>query len=258
MKKKTLLTSILTIVMCLSLMVGGTFALSTSESKVNIAVTSAKINVTATIDQNSIETKKLYDTTYTLGKGNMYGGNVELTAEGLTLSNVAEGDGVKFNITISNESTITVKYRTIISCMNDDGLFAGLKVNISDKQNYNGKEYATDWESLEPGKSLDDVEVSIELPDGAGKEYEGKTCTITYYVQAIQGNAYTGPDAIITRYTEDKLPKDLEPLTTDMNGIPFPDNVPNPVDVRQHGLSSQPIQKKPLKKALTKTGFAIS
>ncbi|MBR2377326.1 MAG: hypothetical protein IKA85_06140 [Clostridia bacterium] len=231
MKRKTIFTSILTIIMCLSLMVGGTFALSTSESKVNVAVTSAKVNVTATIDQSSLQTKKLYDTTYTSGKDNMFGGEAFFTNEGLTLSNVAEGDGVKFNIAIANESTIMVKYRTVISCINDDGLFAGLKVNIADKQSYNGKEYATDWETLEVGNTLEDVEVSIELPDGAGKQYEGKTCTITYYVQAIQGNAYTGPEAIITRYDEDKLPKNIPPLTTDMNGIPFPDNVPNPVDV---------------------------
>ena len=106
MKKKTIFTSILTIIMCLSLMVGGTFAISTSESKVNVAVTSAKVNVTATIDQSSLQTKRLYDTTYTSGKDNMFGGEAFFTNEGLTLSNVAEGDGVKFNIAIANESTI--------------------------------------------------------------------------------------------------------------------------------------------------------
>lgn len=230
MKIKTIFTSFLTIILCLSLMIGGTFAISTSESKVNIAVTSAKINVVATIDETSLQTKSLNDVSYASGE-NMYGGEAVFTSEGLNLSNVAEGDGVKFNIKIVNESTITVKYRTVISCINDDGLFAGLVVNIGSNENYDGKDCISDWESLEVGDSVENVEVSIELPNGAGKQYEGKTCTITYIVEAVQGNAYTGPDAVITKYTEDKLPKGLTPLTTDLNGIPFPDDVPNPVNV---------------------------
>ena len=52
MKKKTLLMSILTVVMCLSLTIGGTFALFTSESELDIAVNSGKVEISATIDQN--------------------------------------------------------------------------------------------------------------------------------------------------------------------------------------------------------------
>ena len=49
MKKKILLTSILSVVMCLSLIVGATLALFGSESKKNIAVTSGKVEVEANI-----------------------------------------------------------------------------------------------------------------------------------------------------------------------------------------------------------------
>ena len=230
MIKKTIFTSFLTIILCLSLIIGGTFAISTSESSVNIAVTSAKINVIATIDENSLQTKSLTDASYASGE-NMYGGKAVFTSEGLNLSNLAEGDGVKFNIKIVNESTITVKYRTVISCINDDGLFAGLVTNVGSNENYDGNDCISDWEFLEVGDEVENVEVSIELPNGAGKEFEGKTCTITYRVEAVQGNAYTGPKAIVTKYAEDKLPKGLTPLTTDLNGIPFPDDVPNPVNV---------------------------
>ena len=60
MKKKLIITSILSMVMCVSLIIGATFALFTSEDNVNIAVTSGKVNVTAHIDENSVQTKQLY------------------------------------------------------------------------------------------------------------------------------------------------------------------------------------------------------
>ena len=47
-KNKVLLTSMATIAMSTSLLVGGTYALFTSESEVDIAVTSGKVEVTAT------------------------------------------------------------------------------------------------------------------------------------------------------------------------------------------------------------------
>lgn len=51
----------MTIALCMSLMAGATFALFTSESKVNIAVTSGKVSVVANIDETSVQTKQLYD-----------------------------------------------------------------------------------------------------------------------------------------------------------------------------------------------------
>lgn len=58
MKKKTgiIVTSVMSIACCASLITGATFALFTSESKVNIAVTSGKVDVKATIDETSVET----------------------------------------------------------------------------------------------------------------------------------------------------------------------------------------------------------
>ena len=47
MKKKVLMSSIVTIVLCLTLIAGSTYALFTSESNVNVAVTSGKVVVKA-------------------------------------------------------------------------------------------------------------------------------------------------------------------------------------------------------------------
>ncbi len=191
MKKKTLFTSILTIVMCLSLTVGATFALFTSSSAVNIAVTSATVKVIANIDETSVQTKQLYDTEYTKGANNMFESKATFADNGLTLEKFVPGDGIKFDIVVKNESDVTVKYRTIISCENDTGLFAGLKINIGEHSNYNSVKAVSSWKELLVGSANEIVSVEIELPENAGDEYQNKTCTISYVVEAVQGNADT-------------------------------------------------------------------
>ena len=54
---KVLLSAVLTIALCVSVISGATFALFTSEAQTNIAVTAGKVNVTAVIDEASL---KLY------------------------------------------------------------------------------------------------------------------------------------------------------------------------------------------------------
>ena len=190
-KGKAIASSIVSIALSASLAVGGTFALFTSESEVNIAVTSGTVSLIANIDEDSVQTKQLYDTAYTQGVDNMFEGEATFGTEGLTLEKFVPGDGIKFNIVVKNESTVSVKYRTIISCKNDNGLFAGLKVDIDNLANYNGEEYVAKWESKEVGAQDIIVPVIIELPEDANNEYQDKTCTISYKVEAVQGNAKT-------------------------------------------------------------------
>ena len=192
-KNKVLLTSMATIAMCASLVAGGTYALFTSESAVNIAVTSATVSVVATVDENSVETKQLYDTEYTQGATNMYEGVATFDDYGLTLEKLVPGDGIKFNIVVANESNVTVQYRTIISCENDDGLFAGLNITVGDNENYSGVTLVSDWAELAVDAEDAIVPVSIELPDTGDNQYDnqfqGKSCKISYKVEAVQGNA---------------------------------------------------------------------
>lgn len=190
-KRNVVVSAILAIMLCVSLIAGATFALFTSESKVNIAVTSGKVSVVANIDETSVQTKQLYDTQYEVGKGNMFMGEdvATFTAAGLELNNVVPGDGIKFNIVVKNESNVTVQYRTIISCENDDGLFAGLNITVGNNENYSGVTLVSNWAQLAVGSADEIVPVTIELPEGAGNEYQEKTCAISYKVEAVQGNA---------------------------------------------------------------------
>jgi predicted ribosomally synthesized peptide with SipW-like signal peptide len=200
-KNKVLLTSMATIAMCASLVAGGTYALFTSESAVNVAVTSGTVSVVATLD-DKIELGS------TLGE-NVAETTVEYSTESNTiaLSNMLPGDYIEFDINVHNASTVSVKYQTVISVVEDDGLFGGLEVSI-DNEEIKGKDAKmSKWETLAVGSDDIIVPVRVELPDDRGNDFQGKTCTIAYTVNAVQGNAATYdpvPEAAITDLTEDQ------------------------------------------------------
>ena len=93
-----------------------------------------------------------------------------------------------------NSSNVKTLYRTCLKAETDDGLFAGLDFKIN-KVAYTGNEIASDWAELAPaatdGAVLDTIEISITLPEEAGNEFQHKTCSISYVVQAVQANADT-------------------------------------------------------------------
>lgn len=192
-KRNVLLTAALTIMLCVSLIAGATFALFTSESKVNIAVTSGKVDVVATVDESSVWTKDLNDADYIEGEGNMYEATVNFGNDGLTITEMVPGDAIKFNIAVENRSDVTIKYRTIIACESDDGFFAGLKVTINGEE-YIGETKVSNYEELNVGSEPIKVPVSIELTKDATNDCQGKTLKVSYKVEAIQGNAVVDED----------------------------------------------------------------
>ena len=206
MKKKIILSAIMSICLCVSLIAGATFAIFTSESKVNIAVTSGKVDVVATIDETSAQTKQLYDEVYTAGKDHMYQGEVEFTEDGLSLKKLLPGDGIKFNIVVKNNSNVTVKYRPIIGCANSTGLFEGLAFNVNGAE-YDGSTTISAYEVIEIGSNVVTVPIAIELPEAAGNEYQDTSCSVYFKVEAIQANASTGEVAsdILAIYTAQDL-----------------------------------------------------
>lgn len=179
-KRSIVVSAILVIALCISLVAGATFALFTSESKVNIAVTSGKVDVTATASDLVLNT--------TQAAGNLTETTAKLENGNIVLANLVPGDFVTFNITIHNASTIKVWYRTIITYITDDGLFAGLEVTL-DGEPYTGATDISSYEVLAVGSADKTIAVKIELPAGVGNQYQGKSCTISYSVYAVQGNA---------------------------------------------------------------------
>lgn len=210
-KRNTIVSAILAIMLCISLMAGATFALFTSESKVNIAVTSGKVNVVATISDlslytpteisteegNTITNDANIATTNADGLSGTFGlgGTATLDGGTLKLDRMAPGDKVTCNIKVTNNSNVAIKYRTVISCEEDDGLFEELTVTIGGTT-YSGISKKSNWEGLTAGAEIDPatVPVEIKLPTTAD-DCQDKSCTVSYKVEAVQGNAaVTDPD----------------------------------------------------------------
>lgn len=191
-KRNVLVSAVLAIALCVSLIAGATFALFTSESKVNVAVTSGKVSIVAKLDESSVKTKQLYKDyeDYTDDEDHTYAQGVEFSADGssLTITNMVPGDGVKFDIVIENSSTVTVKYRTILACNTYSDLVSGLEVKIDDVR-YRGTTIVSNYNELREGEQLATISVSIELPAEAGNEYQDKAFEFFYQIDAIQGNA---------------------------------------------------------------------
>lgn len=198
MKKKVFLSSVLTIALCLSLIAGSTFALFTSNSEVNVAVTAGKVDVVATIANLRLSSS--------LENGNLLETNVFSSENTVTLDKIVPGDTVNFDLIIKNNSDVTVQYRTVIKVVTDNGLWEGLTVTIGGTT-YDGVTKVADWAELRPHSADITVPVSITLSEDAGNEYQAKSCTFAYTVDAVQGNAsVTNPDANTTYiYTANDL-----------------------------------------------------
>lgn len=187
MKRNIILSALLVIMLCVSLISGATYALFTSSSEVNIAVTSGKVKMTATVEDL---------TTYSMGtvttiNGNFSTGGTAVLEDGtLTLNRIVPGDKVTFTINIQNLSNVLVKYRTVITTVENDGLFEGLNITIGE-QTFNGRTAVSAWQNLAVEATVNPVQVVIELPESAGNQYQEKTCKIAYTVEAVQGNAET-------------------------------------------------------------------
>ena len=210
-KSSIIIASLASIAVAGSLIAGSTYALFTSESKTNIAVTSGKVKVTAVVkdlltytgddltgDSAADEDKIKLSTDYGLENGYFKnGGTATYNDENgtLTLDKMTPGDKVTFTIDVTNESTVNVKYRTVLKAEADNDLFDGLKVTI-DGTSYDGSEVASVYSNLFPGSDPDNIKVSIELPSDADDTYQDKSCSIVSTVEAIQGNAHLGGEDV--------------------------------------------------------------
>ena len=198
MKKKALLSSLLTIALCLSLIAGSTFALFTSEDTVNIAVNAGTVKMTA--DLADLRTSSL-DTPegefYTDGHFTA-GGTATFDGGKLTLDRIVPGDKVSFRVVGKNESNVNIKYRVKLACTEGEALMAGLAVTVGETEYLSLSRYTTAWSGLAAGEDMPPLAVSIELPKDAGNAYQGLNAAISITVEAVQGNAeVSGGEEII-------------------------------------------------------------
>ncbi len=205
MKKANIIVpALLTIAACGGIIAGSTYALFTSESKVNIAVTSGKVDVVATISDLATYSGKANSLTgdLTADEANIVltdeqgtfsnGGTAKIENNALILDKMTPGDKVTFKISVANNSTVASKYRTLIKEEGGTGLFEGLKFTIGESSVVG----RTKWKELPANAAAEGTNVatfdcSVSLPSNAGNEYQGKNANILFSVEAVQGNVQT-------------------------------------------------------------------
>jgi len=191
--KKILLSSILTLALCLSLICGATFALFTSTSTANIAVSSGKVNMTAEIENVKLSYQKpnTDNTAYETVEGELFAGNATVEGNKISLEKLVPGDKITLDIVVYNESNVASKYQTLVGISSDNGLFDGLAVTL-DNVTYTGATAKSEWidaVAVAEKTKIQTVAVSIGLPIDAGNGYQDKSCELYLTVNAVQGNA---------------------------------------------------------------------
>lgn len=195
-KNKVLATSVATIALCASLVAGGTYALFTSESEVNIAVTSGTVDVRATAGALTLYSNNEKQT----GNAFANGGTATKVENEISIDRMTPMDSVNFDVKIENYSDVKVQYRTVIKAVDDTGLFEALDVTFTENnesQTFAGGIAYADWATLDAGdnnpntpEDVSTINVNIEFPNGDNQNvYQGKSCKLAVVVEAVQANA---------------------------------------------------------------------
>ena len=186
-----ILTSVLTVVLCLSLIVGSTFAMFASNTSTNIAVTSGKVEVTASIADFNMFTRDEHGARV---DGEWLSGEASEKDGEITLSNMAPYDGVTFDIAVVSSSSVAIKWQVQLVFDGDTQLCNALDVDIDGVELIDTESArASNWTLLPSDGSEQAVAtltVRIELQD-SDKIAEGKSCSISVIVFAVQANAQT-------------------------------------------------------------------
>ena len=190
-KSKVLLSSIASIALCSSIAVGGTFALFTSEQKVNVAVTAGKVKVTAEIVEESLKTSSSLSTfNYQATEENGYTANFEnggtatfSNADGvqiLKLTNITPGDKAEFQIVATNESNVAIQYRFAWAV--DGKLSEALEATVQeeDAEVVELVTNKTEWAKWEDADNVKTFNVVVYLPETVDNTYQEKEANISF------------------------------------------------------------------------------
>lgn len=176
---------------CASMIAGATFALFTDNDKVDISVTTATVDVEATIGEIA-----------TSSNGTSANANLSATLDeahkSLTVTNMLPGDVVAFPVTVTSNSTVDVKYRVSFGCDEEsNALFNELLLGVKDTQEAEYDYYVNGvsaWKDITYHEDGTGMAVSqyvlVELPAYvSSSSLYNKKCNISFAVEAVQANA---------------------------------------------------------------------
>lgn len=199
MKKKVLLTSVVTIILCLCLIAGSTYALFTSSTSASMVVQSATVNVYAVVENLQVysltddATKKdqngwIFEQCSVVNNQGSFinGGTVKLAGNNLDLKFMSPGDKVTFTIAVTNSSNIATQCRVITS--KDIKLANGQQVPDGLIVKYESGDMQVDNGWFVMNGTTGSITVTVELPVEAGNEYQNMTADLGVLIEAVQAN----------------------------------------------------------------------
>ena len=225
MKKKTLVSSIITIALCFSVIAGSTYALFTDRKDLDVSVTAGNVELTAYYDTTSMQTWSVVNPIYSdLGATNSNnfvtsdvrtdgefdnGGTAKFVTDAQSLSTsvvidrMTPGDVAKFKIDVTNLSNVNVQYRVRLISRGIAGYTdltpALVTTAYVDGYNYildhDGDMIATNWKFIEANDPINDIWITINFPDTSNviapkDSYDENT----QYIDPITGNGLFNPD----------------------------------------------------------------
>lgn len=231
MKKKVLLTSVMTIALCLCLIVGSTYALFTSQSNVNIAVTAGDVNVVANIN-SGLKTWSLGQNKPTNNTDGSFanGGEAYIDDDGiLVIERMTPGDSVEFTITVKNTSDILTKYKLSAVSTAAENVAQGIKdlsevltvsasvtavnngsnvarsFDMSYAENNDRRSFSSEWFSAPAtdgatAATIMTITVTVTFPNRAPEldnPYKKAQASMAFTVDAVQANGVDNQGELI-------------------------------------------------------------
>ena len=207
MKKKILISSVCVIALCLCLIAGSTFALFTTNTSVNIAVTAGDLDVQATVDATDMKMRSLGDDDGEFNRNAFAnGGTASFDDENsvLTISNMTPGDAVRFDIIVSNGDDMIAKYKFNWESNGveegETDMINALTVSVFDE---NGDPVGV-MDTYQTLGLNDEVRftVVVEFVNHSDtdddNQYKGAKANINFTVEAVQPNAVDRSGNLIT------------------------------------------------------------
>jgi predicted ribosomally synthesized peptide with SipW-like signal peptide len=201
MKTKILLVSILTILLCISVIAGSTYALFADVAQVNIAVTAGDLDITASIEDGKLFTDSVGDDAEFARDGSFAnGGSAQVDPQDpskIIANGMTPGDRIMFNVDVANESNVAVKYRIVWKSNTStttvdlaDALDVVVTVNNTEQLNMTDR--ASEYYSVDARGEITTFNVVITFTEDADNDvYQGAMASLTFTVEAVQGNADT-------------------------------------------------------------------
>ncbi len=201
--QKSGLRSFLTVLLCLSLIVGAAYALFTSFSQNDIVISSGTVDVKASFSIEDVYSPTaigtdcvITDATDAADDKGVFanGGTVSINDATVTITNMTPGDKVIFKVDIVNSSSVEFLQRIALSFASEnkdffDELLIGLCDTADGTYTYYS-DYATAWTEGEAVSepTTETKYLAVEMPAIVENDMQTQTCKFTLTIDAVQGN----------------------------------------------------------------------